>query len=58
MKYRQEFKNIVANEGFLGFTKGYSALLLRDVITFSLYFSLFDVFKRKFNVPSEKQNGF
>jgi hypothetical protein len=50
MKYREEINRIYKTEGLYGFTRGYTGLLVRDCFGFAIYFFLFDLFKRTFNV--------
>lgn len=50
MQYRQEIKKIYKKDGLYGFTRGYSAMFLRDGPGFGLYFFCFDLFKRKLGV--------
>jgi hypothetical protein len=53
MSYKNEFKRVYKHEGFQGFTKGYSGMLLRDGPGFAMHFCLFDIFKRRFGVDDE-----
>lgn len=50
MSYRQELRRIYSAEGLFGFTRGYSAMMLRDGPGFALYFLLFDFNKRMLGV--------
>lgn len=50
MSYRCELRKIYQSEGLFGFTRGYSAMLMRDGPGFAMYFFLFDLFKRKLGV--------
>jgi solute carrier family 25 carnitine/acylcarnitine transporter 20/29 len=52
MSYREEVVDIYRNEGFKGFTRGYTGMLLRDAPGFGLYFFMFELFKRTVNVPA------
>jgi hypothetical protein len=47
MKYREEINFIYSREGLYGFTRGYTGMVCRDVPGGTLYFFLFDFFKRK-----------
>lgn len=51
MSYREEISKIYKNEGFMGFTRGYSGMILRDSPGFGIYFTLFELFKRTFKLP-------
>ena len=51
MSYREEIIDIYKNEGLKGFTRGYTGMLLRDAPGFGLYFFMFELFKRRVNVP-------
>ena len=53
MSYKQEISTIYREEGLYGFTRGFSAMYLRDAPGFALYFFLFDLLKRTFGAPTE-----
>jgi hypothetical protein len=40
--YREEISRIILREGFKGFTLGYPAMVIRDIISFGFYFSIYD----------------
>lgn len=40
-------KNIIKNDGYLGFFKGFNVLLLRDVPSYGIYFGVYEFFSRK-----------
>jgi solute carrier family 25 carnitine/acylcarnitine transporter 20/29 len=50
MSYREEISTIYEKEGYRGFTRGYSAMFLRDSPGFGVYFCLFEFLKRKMGV--------
>jgi hypothetical protein len=54
MSYRHEIRRIMNSEGLFGFTRGYTAMYLRDAPGFALYFCLFDIMKRKLGVPTNE----
>jgi hypothetical protein len=54
MSYRHEIRRIMKSEGLYGFTRGYTAMYLRDGPGFALYFCLFDIMKRTFGVPAHE----
>lgn len=47
MSYREEIGRIYKNDGIMGFTRGYTGMLMRDSPGFGVYFCLFELFKRK-----------
>ena len=49
MRYRDEIRRIYKLEGLNGFTKGYFGLIMRDIITLSFYFFIFNKLKLHFN---------
>lgn len=51
MSYREEIAKIYQNEGLMGFTRGYTGMLLRDTPGFGLYFCLYEFFKRSLHIP-------
>ena len=50
MSYAKEIERIYKMEGIKGFTRGYSAMMLRDGPGFGLYFCVFNFLKRQFGV--------
>ena len=50
MSYREEISKIYENEGFKGFTRGYTGMILRDAPGFGMYFCLFEIFKSQLHV--------
>jgi hypothetical protein len=46
MLYKEEIQSIMKKEGFYGFTRGYSGILIRDCPGNAMYFFLFDLFKK------------
>lgn len=55
MSYREEIAKIYENEGLKGFTRGYTAMLLRDSPGFALYFCTFEFLKRFFRIPEKEE---
>ena len=45
MSYREEITKIYRNEGYIGFTRGYTAMLFRDAPGFGIYFCMFECLK-------------
>jgi hypothetical protein len=57
MTYREEIARIYQQEGGLrGFTQGYRAMALRDILSFGSYFMIYDLFKGRWS-PSSYDNG-
>jgi solute carrier family 25 carnitine/acylcarnitine transporter 20/29 len=52
MSYREEITRVFRQEGWIGFTRGYTAMLCRDSPGFGLYFCLFEAFKKATGIPS------
>lgn len=52
MSYREEIRRIFEKDGMLGFTRGYSCILLRDAPGLAIYFTMFDIYKRWLNIPA------
>lgn len=50
LSYRDEMRRIYRSEGIFGFTRGYSAMVLRDAPGFGAYFFLYDLIKRSFGL--------
>lgn len=50
MSYREEVVKIYQTEGYMGFTRGYTAMLFRDSPGFGIYFCMFELLKRKMGV--------
>jgi hypothetical protein len=54
MSYRQEISTIYKNEGMIGFTRGYTGMLMRDSPGFGVYFCTFELLKRLINLPERE----
>lgn len=55
MSYRQEISTIYKNEGMIGFTRGYTGMLMRDSPGFGVYFCTFEFLKRLMNLPEREK---
>jgi solute carrier family 25 carnitine/acylcarnitine transporter 20/29 len=55
MSYREEVLKIYQKEGFMGFTRGYTGMLLRDSPGFGIHFCLFELLKRTFHVQKMEE---
>ena len=52
MSYKQEILKIFQEEGLVGFTRGYHAMIARDLPGFAFYFMIFDFNKRMLGVDA------
>ena len=50
MSYREEIRRVYSKDGLGGFTRGWTSMVIRDAPGLAIYFTLFEVFKRKLNV--------
>ena len=58
MSYREEVAKIYQTEGPMGFTRGYTAMMIRDCPGFGLYFCTYEFMKRAMNIPElERQHN-
>jgi len=55
MSYREEIARVYGQEGWIGFTRGYTAMLCRDSPGFGVYFCLFEAFKQAAGTPLLEQ---
>jgi len=55
MSYRQEISTIYKNDGMIGFTRGYTGMLMRDSPGFGVYFCTFEFLKRLMNLPEREK---
>eukprot|EP00347_Sterkiella_histriomuscorum_P018732 403344388 len=51
MSYREEIKRVYLKDGLLGFTRGWTSIVIRDAPGLAIYFTLFDTFKRWLSIP-------
>jgi hypothetical protein len=56
MSYRQEISKIYSEEGLMGFTRGYTGMLMRDSPGFGIYFTLYEIFKRVTKAHEQEMN--
>jgi len=51
MSYREEIARVFKKEGLLGFTDGYRAMVVRDIISFGFYFLIYENVKGREDPP-------
>lgn len=54
MLYREEILRIFRNEGLLGFSVGYRAMIYRDIISFGFYFMFYEMIKQQLSSDTKQ----